>query len=157
MEPATLERVKGTPTGLLLPTLATRLLGRIVVFVYRSDLNVADEDWRAYVQWLKELQNHLPEIGILIAASGRAPSASQRSWATRELNMDTFRIAVLLSDPKIVALVKVSAWFVKGIAAFKAYEVDEALAFLGERDSGARVRAAIRELGGVVHTDSATG
>ena len=156
-EPATLGSVRGTPTGLDLSTLSTRLLGRIVVFVYRSDLDVADEDWRAYVQWLKELQAQLPQIGILITSGERTPSSAQRSWATRELNMDTFRIAVLLSDPKLVAIVRVSAWFMKGIAAFRPNEVEQALAFLGEPESGARVRAAISELGGVVDTDTATG
>ncbi len=56
---------------------------------------------------------------------------------------------MLLSDWKLVAIVRVSSWFMKGAEAFHAHELDKALAYLGQAD-GARVRTAIRDLGGVV-------
>ncbi|MDF3068701.1 MAG: hypothetical protein K0R38_4302 [Polyangiaceae bacterium] len=123
----------------------------------RPGLDIADDDWRAYVQWLKDVQQRIPDIGILTAAGGRAPTSAQRSLVSRELNTDAIRMAILLSDPALLVIVRVTSWFMKGTAAFKAHEIDAALAFLGERDGGARVRTTIRELGGVVFSESATG
>lgn len=148
----------GFPLELVLPTFSTRLLGSLVVFVNRPGLEIADDDWRTYVHWLKDVQSVTPDLGILTAAGGRAPSSAQRSLLSRELKTDRIRVAVLLSDPKLLVIVRVTSWLMKGTAAFKAHEVDKALEFLGERESSARVRTTIRELGGVVFTsDSATG
>lgn len=127
------------------------------MFVNRPGFDIADEDWRAYVQWLKDVQKVIPQVGILTAAGGRAPTSAQRSLVSRELNTDAIRMAILLSDPKLRAIVRVTSWFMKGTAAFKAHEIDAALAFLGEREGSARVRTTIRELGGVVFTESAAG
>lgn len=127
------------------------------MFVNRPGFDIADDDWRVYVQWLKDLQKEVRELGILTAAGGRAPSSAQRSLVSRELDTDAIRMAILLSDPKLLAIVRVTSWFMKGTAAFKAHEIDAALAFLGEREGGARVRTTIRELGGVVFTKSAAG
>jgi len=140
----------GFSEELVLPTFSARLVNQVVVFVNRPNLDIGDDDWRAYVQWLKDLQARLPAFGVLTAADGRAPSAAQRSWLSRELVTDRIKVAVLLSDPKLVVIVKITSWFMKGAEAFKAHELEEALAYLGETDL-ARVRATIRELGGVVY------
>ncbi|RYZ04247.1 MAG: hypothetical protein EOO73_24475 [Myxococcales bacterium] len=149
--------VAGIPTELVLPTFSTRLLGRLVVFVNRPGFEIADDDWATYVQWLKSLQSQQAELAILTAAGGRAPSSAQRSMISRELKTDALRIAVLLSDPKLLAIVRVTSWFMRGTAAFKAHEIDKALEFLGAPESSARVRMTIRELGGVVFSSSAAG
>ncbi len=137
------------PGELILPTFSARVLDRLVVFVCRPGLDIADDDWSRYVDWLKALQQESPELGILTAAGGRAPSAAQRARLNRELKTDGIRLAVLLADWKLVAVVRVSSWFMKGAEPFHAHELDKALAYLGEGDS-AKVRTTIRELGGVV-------
>jgi hypothetical protein len=139
------------PDELRLSTFSARVLwGKLVVFVCKPGLNIGDQDWAVYVDWLKALQQASPELGILTAAGGRAPSSAQRSMLNRELKTERIRLAVLLSDPRLVPIVKVSSWFMRGAAPFRAHELDKALAYLGESDV-ARVRIAIRELGGVVH------
>jgi hypothetical protein len=140
-----------TPNELLLPTFSTRVLnGRLVVFVCRPGRDIGDDDWQRYVEWLKALQKSSPDIGILTAPNGRAPSSTQRNLLNRELNADRIRVAVMLSDTALLPIVKVSAWFMKGIKPFGATELDKALAYLGETDVSA-VRIAIRELGGALH------
>jgi hypothetical protein len=37
--------------------------------------------------------------------------ASQRSLLSRELRTDRIKVAVLLSDPKLLMIVKISSWF----------------------------------------------
>jgi hypothetical protein len=142
--------VEGTPDQLVLGSFSARLLGRLVVFVCAPGRDIDDKDWGEYVQWLKQLQRDKTELRILTAAGGRAPSSAQRSLLNRELDTQQIRLAVLLTDPKLVVIVKVSSWFMKGAEPFKAHELDKALTYLGETDS-ARVRNAIRELGGTVH------
>lgn len=139
------------PEELRLGSFSARLLGRLVVFVCTPGRDIDDQDWQTYVAWLKALQRNTPELGVLTAADGRAPSSAQRSLLSRELDADRIRLAVLLSDPKLVVIVKVSSWFMKGAEPFKAHELDKALTYLGETDI-ARVRTTIRELGGTVHS-----
>ncbi len=143
--------MRGVPDELLLPTFSARRLGRVIVFVCRSGHDIGDQDWAEYVGWLKALQSNELELKILTAAGGRAPSAAQRSLISRELNTDAMRVAVLLSDAKLLAIVRVTSWFMKGTKAFGAHEIEKALTFLGETDA-AGVRAVIRDLGGVVYT-----
>lgn len=140
----------GFPEELVLPTFSARLVNQIVVFVCQPNMDLGDDDWRTYVQWLKELQRSLPSFGILTAAGGRAPSSAQRSLLSRELETERIKVAVLLTDPKLVVIVKITSWFMKGAEAFKAHELEKALAYLGEKDV-VRIRATIRELGGIVH------
>jgi hypothetical protein len=135
---------------LVLPTFSCRLLGRLVVFVCKPGCDIADADWNQYLQWLQTLQRDVPDLAVLTAAGGRAPSSAQRALLNRELKADRIRLAVLLSDPKLVAIVRVTSWFMKGAEPFRAHEIEKALAYLGEGDP-ARVRTVIRELGGVVH------
>lgn len=139
------------PEELILRTFSARLVKRLVVFVNATGLDIADDDWETYVRWLKALQHESLSLGILTAPHGRAPSAAQRGLLNRELRADRIKVAVLLSDPKLLVVVRVTSWFMKGVKAFGADEVDEALAYLGEGDA-ARVRSTIRELGGVVHS-----
>lgn len=138
------------PEELIFDTFSARLLKRLVVFVNKPGIDIADGDWDRYVQWLKALQHESLSLGILTAPDGRAPSASQRSLLNRELRTDRIKVAVMLSDPKLVVIVRVTSWFMKGVQAFKAHELEQALAYLGEGDL-VRVRATIRELGGLVH------
>lgn len=125
-----------------------------MVFVCKPGLDIDDDDWAQYVDWLKALQKRSPDIGILTAAGGRAPSAAQRSMLNRELQTDHIRLAVLLSNPALIPIVRVTSWFLKGAAPFGAHEVEKALAYLGETDV-AGVRMAIRELGGFVYKKAA--
>ena len=143
----------GIPEELVLPTFSARLLNRLVVFVCRPGVDIGDADWETYIQWLKALQAEVPDLNVLTAAGGRAPSSAQRSLLSRELKADRIRLAVLLVDPKLVVIVRVVSWFMKGAQAFRAHELDKALDYLGEKDI-ARVRTAIRELGGVVYTNA---
>jgi hypothetical protein len=138
------------PDELLLTTFSARLLNRLVVFVCKPGVDIADDDWEQYVMWLKDLQREALNLGILTAAGGRAPSSAQRSLLSRELRTDRIKVAVLLTDPKLVVIVKITSWFMRGAEAFKAHELEKALSYLGEPDV-VRVRATIRELGGVVH------
>ena len=147
---AVLSAIVGFPAELILPTFSARLVNELVVFVCQPNLDIGDDDWRTYVQWLKELQRELPSLGILTAAGGRAPSSAQRSLLSRELQTDRIKVAVLLTDPKLVVIVKITSWFMKGAEAFKAHELEKALAYLGASDH-ARIRATIRELGGIIH------
>lgn len=140
------------PRELRLPTFSARLLGEsLVVFVCTPGLDLADEDWKQYVDWLRQLQKDTPEIRIFTAAGGRAPSATQRGLLNRELDVDRFRVAILLSNPALLPIVKVTAWFMRGVKPFGADEVAKALSYLGETDV-AGVRHAVQDLGGVVHT-----
>jgi len=136
---------------LILPTFSCRLLGRLVVFVCKPGCDIADADWGVFIAWLKELQRTSPDLSVLTAAGGRAPSSAQRALLNRELQADRIRLAVLLSDPKLVAIVRVTSWFMKGAEPFRAHELDKALLYLGGGEDPARVRTVIRELGGVVH------
>lgn len=138
------------PVQLDLTTFSARLLDRLVVFVCRPGLEIADNDWRVYVDWLKSIQAEKPQLNILTAPGGKAPSAAQRSLINRELNTENLKLAVLLTDPKLVVIVKVSSWFMRSAEPFRAHELDKALAFLGESNPAA-VRTAIREMGGVVY------
>jgi hypothetical protein len=138
------------PDELNLETFSARLLNRLVVFVCKPGLDIADDDWAQYVTWLKAIQAETANLGILTAAGGRAPSSAQRSLLSRELQTDRIKVAVLLSDPKLVVIVKITSWFMRGAEAFKAHELEKALLYLGETDV-VRVRTTIRELGGVVH------
>jgi hypothetical protein len=141
--------VAGFPNELILPTLSARLLGRLVVFVNQPGLPIADADWRSYLDWLNAIQQSVSDVGVITAPGGSAPSSAQRSLLNRELRTDHIKVAVLLSDPKLVAIVRVTSWFMKSVEAFKAHELEKALAYLGETDV-ARVRNTIRELGGTV-------
>lgn len=132
------------------PSFSARLLNRLVVFVGKPGMDFADDDWEKYVQWLKELQRDNLSLGVLTAAGGQAPSSAQRSVLSRELRADRIKLAVLLTDPKLVVIVKITSWFLGGAEAFRAHELEKALLYLGETDV-ARVRSTIRELGGVVH------
>lgn len=143
--------MEGIPSELVLPTLSVRAHGSLIVFVNRAGVEIADADWRKYVEWAKAMQARLREIRILTAPGGSAPTSAQRSLFSREVNTDYVRMAILLSDPKLLAIVRVTSWFMRNTAAFKAHEVEQALEFLNERNA-ARVRLTIRELGGVVHT-----
>ncbi|HVH44496.1 MAG TPA: hypothetical protein VM925_19215 [Labilithrix sp.] len=139
------------PDELRLPTFSARVLGgRLVVFVCTPGFDIGDEDWRQYVDWLRALQNASLDLRILTAAGGRAPSSAQRGLLNRELNVDHIRVAILLSNPALLPIVKVHAWFMRGVKAFGAHEITKALSYLGETDV-AGVRLAIRDLGGVVH------
>jgi hypothetical protein len=138
------------PDELLLSTFSARLLNRLVVFVCKPGCEIGDDDWMQYVMWLKALQEETLNLAILTAPDGRAPSSAQRSLLSRELRTDRIKVAVLLSDPKLVVIVKITSWFMRGAEAFKAHELEKALRYLGETDL-VRVRATIRELGGVVH------
>lgn len=141
-------RVADLAEQLTLSTFSTRRLGHLVVWVGRLDVDISDADWAIYVAWLKELQQAIGEVKVL-TTQGRAPSSSQRSLIDRELNTEQLRIAVMLSNPALVSIVRVTSWFIKSVAAFKQNELEKALAFLGENDFAA-VRTAIRDLGGVV-------
>ncbi len=141
----------GIPDQLTLRSFSARLLGRLVVFVCTPGCDIDDRDWAEYVQWLKLLQREKTELKVLTAAGGRAPSSAQRGLLSRELDTAQIKLAVLLTDPKLVVIVKVSSWFMKGAEPFKAHELDKALAYLGETDVS-RVRHAIRELGGTVYS-----
>jgi hypothetical protein len=138
------------PEELILGTFSARLLNRLIVFVNKPGVEIADADWERYIEWLKGLQHESLSLGILTAPDGRAPSSAQRALLNRELRTDRIKVAVLLSDPKLVVIVRVTSWFMRGVQAFKAHELEQALAYLGEGDL-ARVRSTIRELGGVVH------
>jgi hypothetical protein len=124
------------------------LIDRLVVFVNEPGTDISDGDWQRYVDWLKALQSVSPELKILTAPGGRAPSSAQRSVLNRELKTDSMRVAVMLSDWKLVAVVRVTAWFIKGAEAFGATDLEKALAYLGESGSLAAVRVAFRELSG---------
>lgn len=137
------------PSELILPTFSARLLGRLVVFVNRPGLEIADPDWRRYLDWLKAIQAETPDLAVITAAGGRAPSSAQRSLLNSEVRTDRIRIAVLLDDPKLVVIVKVTSWFMKSAEPFKAHELEKALAYLGETNV-ALVKTTIRELGGSV-------
>lgn len=137
------------PNELILPTFSARLLGRLVVFVNRPGLDISDLDWRRYLDWLRAVQAETPELSIITAAGGRAPSSAQRSLLNSEVRTDRIRIAVLLDDPKLVVIVKVTSWFMKSAEPFKAHELEKALAYLGETNV-ALVKTTIRELGGSV-------
>jgi hypothetical protein len=141
--------VPSYPTQLDLPTLAVRLLDRLIVFVCKPGLDIADDDWGKYIAWVKAIQAENPQLNILTAPGGRAPTSAQRSLLNRELDTDQLRLAVLLSDPKLVVIVKVSSWFMRSAQPFRAGELDKALAYLGETNL-AGVRLAIRELGGSI-------
>ena len=141
------------PDELVQQSFSARRLDRLIVFVNRPGHEIADDEWAAYVQWLKALQTLTPDLAILTAPEGRAPSSAQRSLLNRELDMDRIKLAVLLSDPKLVVVVRVSSWFMKGAEPFQAHEVERALAYLGVGDA-ARVRNTIRELGGVVYKEA---
>ena len=138
------------PNDLVLPTISARALdGRLVVFVCRPGFDIGDDDWARYVGWLKALQQNSPNLGILTAPGGRAPTSAQRGLLNRELNVDRIRVAVMLSDSALLPIVRVSSWFMKGVKPFGANDFEKALAYLGETDV-ARVRTAIRELGGAL-------
>lgn len=149
--PGTLSNVAEIPRELRLPTFSARLLGeRLVVFVCTPGLDIDDDDWKQYVDWLRTLQKTCPEIRIFTAAGGRAPSAEQRGLLNRELDVDRVRVAILLSNPALLPIVKVTAWFMRGVKPFGADEVAKALAYLEETDV-VGVRSAVQELGGVLH------
>lgn len=137
------------PEQLVLSTFSARRLGSLIVYVANGDAEIADGDWERYVKWLQAIQLEEGELRVLTAAGGRAPSSKQRSLLDRELNTERLRVAVMLSNPKLVAVVRAFSWFIKGITPFKAHELDKALAFLNETDTS-RVRSAIRDLGGQV-------
>jgi hypothetical protein len=141
--------VPSYPNQLDLPTLAVRLLDRLIVFVCKPGLDIADDDWNQYIAWVKAIQADKPQLNILTAPGGRAPSSAQRSLLNRELDTDNLRLAVMLSDPKLVVVVKVSSWFMRSAEPFRAHELEKALAYLGETNI-AGVRVAIRELGGAI-------
>jgi hypothetical protein len=137
------------PDDLVLPTLSCQALGGSWCSCARRG-GIADADWERYVEWLKVLRRHMKHLAVLTGPGGRAPTSTQRAVLNRELNAEWIRLAVLLSDPKLIPIVKVSAWFMTGAKPFRAHELGKALAYLGEGDP-AQVRLAIRELGGVVH------
>ena len=119
------------------------------MFVCRPELDIDDGDWQRYVAWLKALQAKEPVLKVLTAPGGRAPNAAQRRLLNEELRADSLRVAVMLSDPKLLVVVRITSWFIKNTEAFGANELGLALKFLGA-DNVAEVRAAIRALGGVV-------
>lgn len=139
------------PAELLLRTFSARLLGRLVVFVSRPNCDIDDADWARYVDWLKALQRDSSALKILVTPDGRPPTSAQRSLANREVKTDDVRMAVLLSDPKLVVIVRVFSWLLESAEPFRAHELEKALAYLGESDV-AGVRAVIRDLGGAVRS-----
>ena len=144
------------PEQLALSTFSARRLGSLIVFVCKPETDIDDADWAPYVKWLQAIQLVEGELRVLTTAGGRAPSAKQRSLLDRELDTEHLRVAVLLSNPQLVTVVRAFSWFIKGIKPFKAHELDKALEFLSEPDT-ARVRTAIRELGGQVSSTGAEG
>lgn len=141
------------PDQLILPTFSARLLGRLVVWVGKPDVEIADPDWETYVKWLHSVQQANRDIKILTVAGGRAPSARQRGMLNRELDTERMRVAIMLSNPNLVAIVRVTSWFIRGVAAFKQDELSAALKHLRETDVDG-VRSAIRNLGGEVASSS---
>jgi hypothetical protein len=137
------------PDKLVFTTFSARRIGALVVWVGSGDLEIADADWEPYVKWCQAIQRETGELKVLTTPFGHAPSPSQRSLLDQELDTERMRVAVMLSNPKLVAVVRAFSWFIKGITPFKAHELEKALAFLGESDT-AGVRAAIHELGGKV-------
>ncbi len=133
------------PDQLVLPTISFRLLDQLVVFVGKPGIEIADADWGRYMEWLKALLTDGRKLGVLVTP-GPAPSSGQRSVLLQVLKADTVRVAVLISDPKVIAVVRVMSWFLKNTKPFPANELENALAYLGERDV-ARVRSTIRDLG----------
>jgi hypothetical protein len=93
------------------------------------------------------IQQSLGELKVLTTPGGRAPSTRQRGMLNRELDADRIRVAVMIADPKMAAIARVTSWFIRGVAAFKPDELEQALAHLRETDT-AGVRVVIRDLGG---------
>ena len=142
-KPQTSTRV---PNELILPTISVRLLDRLVVFVGREGVQIADADWKRYMEWLRALLLEPRELGVLVT-TGPAPTSAQRSLLLQEPKADKLRVAVLISDAKMMAVTRVMSWFMKRTKPFPAHELQKALEHLGESDI-VRVRASIRELGG---------
>jgi len=101
------------------------------------------------MEWLRALQWEGRELSVLVTSGAPPPTSAQRSLLLRELKADKIRVAVLISDPKVIVVVRVMSWFMKGTKPFRAHELQKALEHLGEGDI-ARVRTTIRELGGVL-------
>src|SRR5262245_24853658 len=114
-----LGQVSAIPGELLLPTFLARAFdGKLVVFVCKPGLDIGDEGWRIYVEWLRALQQASPDLGILVAPGGRAPSSAQRGLLNRELKVDRLKVAVMLSDPAMLPIVRVTSWFMKWVKPF---------------------------------------
>lgn len=144
-----LETVTRVSDELILPTFAVRLLDRLIVWVGRPGVHITDVDWNRYIEWIQALLLKAPELSVLVTSGTPPPTSAQRSLFNREIKFESVRIAVLISDPKLVAVVRVMSWFMKSAEPFRSHELQKALAHLGESDV-ARVRTTIRELGGVL-------
>jgi hypothetical protein len=118
----------------------------LVVFVARPGPGPSDEEWHAYVGWLRRVMNDTQGMRILVLARGKGPSAEQRSYANAELGGDRVRMAVLLEDPLLLPVIKVFSWFVRSLRIFAPTQVNEALGYLGvARSEG--VDALLTQLG----------
>lgn len=138
-----------TPDGQGIVVGATSSYGRyqnLVVFVASPGPGPSDEEWRAYVNWLRSVVERTPGTGVLVLARGKGPNAEQRSYANAEVGGDNVRMAVLLEDAKLLAVTKVFSWFVRSLRVFAPDKVDEALAYLGVLRSPA-VDALLGEFG----------
>jgi len=137
------------PSELILPTFSVRLLDQLVVFVGRPGVLIADADWSCYLEWLKALLLDASELRVLVTPGAPPPTSTQRSLLNQAIRFDSIRFAIMFSDPKVLAIVRVMSWFMKSIEPFGARQLQKALEHLGESDI-TRVRTAIRELGGVL-------
>jgi hypothetical protein len=118
----------------------------LVVFVARPGPGPSNEEWHAYVRWLRRIMDDKQGMRVLVLARGKGPSAEQRSYANAELGGERVRMAVLLEDPLLLPVVKVFSWFVRSLRVFAPTEVNEALGYLGvDRSEG--IDALLTELG----------
>ncbi len=112
-------------------TIAYGNVERLVVFVSVGTLPPADDEWVAYLRWVKTVADEHGGVEVLVLAGPKAPSASQRALITREISSDKLRMAILLSDKRILPIAKVFGWFVKNTKVLGLQQVNEGLSYLG--------------------------
>ena len=112
-------------------TIAYARIGNFVVHASVPNVAPDESEWRAYVDWLKAVWQQEGSVALLVFVRGKAPSVEQRGMVTSELPSDAMRIAMIMENRALLAVVKVFGWFVPRLEVFNAGEVDRALAYLG--------------------------
>jgi hypothetical protein len=110
--------------------MSCRHLDELVIVVHNPTLEPSDHEWENYVAWSKRILAQHGKLRVLVLAGAKAPTSKQRSHYNQEIAGDGVRIAILLTDKRLLAVVKVFSWFLRNVKPFETHDVAGAAAYL---------------------------
>jgi hypothetical protein len=111
-------------------TLSYDGMGSLVLFVI-TDLTPGRDEWRQYVDFLKERVSQHGSARLVVVAGSGAPDSLQRQYLSEAVSPKQLRTAVISDSLVARGVVTAFRWYGLEVSAYKSSAIDDAYRYVG--------------------------